>query len=192
MPYNIQHKSHNSCLIKYTKGNETRGPFRINLSVIIFAGIALMIGVDFAVIIIGYILFSLFIKRAHPSQINFEIDLNRRTNQISVRKSNQVQPKTTTYPLDQFKGFGFKETSLPAKSKGAYLVSLFFKLETSKGLLREAPIQKHDHPVLLSNALKIVEEIDDWLAQTAKTPVVEDIPEPEQEAEILRDFRDVD
>ena len=194
MPYDIKLKSHNSCLIKYTKGHETRGSTGINLSVIVFAVIAFMFGVELVPIIIGYIIFSIFLKKSNPAPSNFEIELNRRTNEISVRKSDQANPNVTVYPLNQLKGFGFNDTSRRAKSKKAALVNLFFKLEPSKGIIRDVPIQKHDHPVPISNAVDIIEEIEDWLGRTEDIPVIEEVQpldEPAQE-DIIRDFRDMD
>ena len=192
MPYKIQHKSHNSCLIKYTKGKGTRRKKRSDLSLVVLGIIAIMIGVDMGVVIIACILIWFFFSLTVAPYFNFEIELNRPRNQISIKNSEQAQPKVTTYPLDHFNGFGLRELERAQ-------ADLFLKIEPSIGLFQKIPIWKFEHPVPLANATKIIDEVDSWLRLTRRTSAIEDIQEveelpqePAQEPEIIRDFRDMD
>jgi len=188
MPYKIQHKSQNSCLIKYTKGKGTRRKKRSDLSLVVLGIIAIMIGVDIAVVIIACILIWFFFSLTIAPYFNFEIELNRPKNQISIKNSEQAQPKVTTYPLDHFNGFGFRELERAQ-------ADLFLKMEPSIGLFQKIPLWKFEHPVPLANATKIIDEVDSWLRLTKRTSAIEDsqdVEELPQEPEIIRDFRDMD
>ena len=134
-----------------------------------------------------------FFSLTKAPYFNFEIELNRPKNLISIKNSEQSNPKVTTYPLDHFNGFGFRELEQSE-------ADLFLKMEPSIGLFQKIPIWKFEHPVPLANAIKIIHDVDEWLKLTAETDRIEEsqdaevLPpeEPEPEPEIFRDFRDME
>ena len=134
-----------------------------------------------------------FFSLTKAPYFNFEIELNRPKNLISIKNSDQVQPKVTTYPLAHFNGFGFRELEQSE-------ADLFLKIEPSIGLFQKIPIWKFEHPVSRANAEKIIDEVDNWLRLTTETRVIEESQntdplhqeEPEEETEIFRDFRDME
>lgn len=188
MPYKIQHKSQNSCLIKYVKDKRSRRKKRYDLALLVFFIIALMIGVDF--ILAGAMWFAarIVFGALQPPYVNFEIELNRQKNRIYIRNSDQPRAKVTTYPLTDFNGFGVREQEhLQAE--------LFLKLEATQGGFQKVLVQKNEYPVPRKNAEKIVEAVDEWLRLSDDTQSIEAAitpNEPMQEKEIFRDFRDMD
>jgi len=196
MHYQIQHKSHNSCLIKYTKSYRRRGrKKRSDLSLVVLGVIAIMLGVDIVVVIIACIMIGLFFSVMKTPNFNFEIELNRRKNLLSIKNSEQSNPKVKTYPLDHFNGFGSRDLERAQ-------ADLFLKIEPSMGLFQKIPIWKFETPVPRANAAKIIHDVDEWLKLTAEADRVEEgqdaevlspeAPELEPEPEILRDFRDME
>jgi len=150
------------------------------------------IGIEVLLVVMSLFAVGIILKAVQPPYFNFEIELNRRTNLISIKNSDQVQPKVTTYPLAHFNGFGFRELEQSE-------ADLFLKIEPSIGLFQKIPIWKFEHPVPLANAIKIIDATDEWLRLADDLPAIEEVQdaeelpqEPVQEPEIIRDFRDMD
>lgn len=204
MPYKIKYKSHNSCLIKFKKNKGPRRKKRINLSLIVLGIIAVIIGIHFLFVMIGFFAIGLFFNKPAAPRSDFEIEFNRRKNQIVVRKSDKIKPKSMIYPLSSLKGFGFHQLSVQSKSrraspKHAALATLFFEFdsdifldngETESPLIRNAPqvtevdgehfwqvpLQKDGYIIPVSDAVEIIKSMDDWFMQHDTNLEVEDIP----------------
>jgi len=221
MPYKIQHKSYNSCLIKFDKNKRPRPKKRFNLSIVVFAAIALIIGIDIGIVMVAVIFFWIITRKAQLPRSDFEIEFNRPKNLVTVRDSNTAQPSEVTYPLNSLKGFGFLQIPNQSKTRqtspqyGA-LAKLFFEFDnrifnsgsdTNASITRNAkkiyevdgdfywliPLQLGDHIIPVAKAVEIKDSMDEWLRRTNRDNALDEIhqDEPEQEVEILRDFRDI-
>jgi len=194
MPYEIKHKSHNACLIKYTHDKASRGFNSTDLTVVTAAVIALMMGIPIIIVgVITVLLFSFGRNKSKSFKPNFEIELSRPKNRISIRNSEQLQPRTVTHTLSYFKGIVVnKSRNLKTSTGRVTRVNLFLKFEQSSGLIRNIPIRNRAYPVSIQNAEDIIAAVEDWLALEDIPNIDETMPEPEPEPEILRDFRDMD
>ena len=218
MPYKIKHKSYNECLIKYVEDGPVREKSGVSLTMIVIGIMAILIGVDFIVVICIIIIMAFWRNLTNPPRRSFTIELNRHRNHITVQNMGQANAKSTVLPLEHLLGFGFHETQRPKKSKKRPYARLFFKfdeavldsplakksevLELAKrvsdgkgGYIWPIPVRDIAHPAPVKNAEKIIEATDNWLMQVdGHTPLEESIEmdEPAPEPEIIRDFRELE
>jgi len=203
MPYEIKHKSHNACLIKYTKSKRSHRKKRYDLTLVVLGVFAVTIGVDLVFVVLSLLAVGIILQAVQPPYFNFEIELNHRKNQVLIKNTDQAQPKVTTHSLAHFTGFGLRELTPPQKSNHKSQAELYLKMEPNRGLFKKVPIWKFEYPVSLANAIKIIDATDEWLRLTDdrladdksrienKYLLDELVPE-EKEEEIFRDFRDMD
>jgi len=127
------------------------------------------------------------LKRSRP---NFEIELSRTKNLISIRNSEQIDPKVTSHNLSEFKGFKFVKSKRRQKYKAQTQAEIFLRFKTSGVTFENIPIRNRAYPVPIKNAKDITASVDEWLSLSKRkvTPILE---EPVVEPEILRDFRDM-
>ena len=218
MPYIVKHKSYNECLIEYVEDGQLRRRPRVSLTMIVFGIMALLIGIDFALVIGVIIIMAFWRNLTNPPRREFSIELNRQKNHIIVKNTGQVNPRSTVLPLDHLLGFGLRETQPPKNAKNQPYATLFFKfdgevlksplakksevLELAKkvpdgygGHFWPIPVRSIAHPAPVANAKKIIVATDDWLMQADQPPSVESdfaIDIPEEEPEIIRDFRELE
>lgn len=217
MPYKIKHKSYNECLIKYVEDGPVREKSGVSLTMIVIGIMAILIGVDFIVVICIIIIMAFWRNLTNPPRRSFTIELNRHRNHITVQNMGQANAKSTVLPLEHLLGFGFHETQRPKKSKKQSYARLFFKfdegvldsplakksevLEVAKrisdgkgGYIWPIPVRDIAHPAPVKNVHSIIAATDAWLMQEDGQPAIEaseKIDEPLQEPEIIRDFREL-
>jgi len=218
MPYKIKHKSYNECLIEYVEDGPVREKSGVSLTMIVFGIIAVLVGIDFMVVLGVIIIMAFWRNLTNPPRRSFSIELNRYKNHITVKNTGQANAKSTVLPLEHLLGFGLQDTQRPKKSKKQPYAGLFFKfdegvldsplakksevLEVEKrvsdgngGYFWPIPVRDITHPAPVKNSEKIIAATDDWLEQagdnsSAEVWVETDTPEPEPE--IIRDFRDME
>lgn len=192
MPYKIKHKSHNECLIEYVgDGKAHKGIKAAQLSVFIFAVMMYLIGMPIGYVFVGAVIILSFIHEDEErSRPNFEIELSRTKNLISIRNSEQIDPKVTSHNLSEFKGFKFVKSKRRQKYKAQTQAEIFLRFKTSGVTFENIPIRNRAYPVPIKNAKDITASVDEWLSLSKRkvTPILE---EPVVEPEILRDFRDM-
>lgn len=218
MPYKIKHKSYNECLIQYVEDNPAGERSGVSLTMIVFGIVAVLIGIDF-LLVLGIIIIMAFWRNfTNPPRRSFSIKLNRHKNHITIKNTSQANPKSTVLPLEHFIGFGFHETQRPKKSKKQPYADLFLNfdegvlnsplakksevLELAKrisdgkgGYVWPIPVRDISHPAPVKNAQKIIAATEDWLMQVDSHSAIEasdEMDEPAPEPEIIRDFRELE
>jgi len=209
MAYEIGHKSHNECLIKYVVDDASGNNFWLELLVVALVVMALLAGTDLLIIFIGFIVLVTILKKAKPRRTSFEIELNRKKSLISVRSDKPGVAALRTYPLENFIGFGHVESRGPKTSKTGSLADLFLEFDDniderfisaknsllSSGELKtdpngeifwQVPIHKVGHHTPIANAEKIIAAVDSWLGPKA---IDQGTDEP---APIVRDLRELE
>lgn len=218
MPYAIEHKSYNECLIKYDEAGPVREKSGVSLTMIVVGIMAILIGIDFVVVICIIIIMAFWRNLTNPPRRSFSIELNRHKNHITIKNTGQTNAKSTVLPLDNFLGFGFHETQRPKKSKKQPYAKLFFKfdegvldsplakksevLELAKrvsdgdgGYVWPIPVREKTHPAPVKNVQEIIESTDAWLMQADHHSYVDtgyEIDGPAPEPDIIRDFRELE
>lgn len=196
MPFVVKHKSHDVCYVRYVKNNRYQGQLIFDLAmlalgIVLISIIILTLGTSF-VLLIPLLLISNFwvmwskLGTADDSS-EFEIELNRALGLVFVRNRRHANLKPTTYSFGTFKGFGFRRTPFTRKSKSLFQAELHFNMEPIRGMRRITPLRNQTYLVAPENAQAIVDEIDEWLGLIE----TDNVDEPEQEKEILRDFREL-
>ena len=197
MPYEIKHKSYDVCYVKYVRNKRYQGSLIVDLSLAILGVITIsistiMIGTPFFFLIAFILCFALGViwpkADFFDNSSEFEIELNRALGIVFVRNSQYKHKKPTTYSFSTFKGFGFRKTPFTHKSKALFQAELIFKMEPIRGMPRDIPLRNQTYLVSPKNAEHIVKEIDEWL----KPDKIQQLEDPVPEAEIIRDFRDMD
>jgi len=188
MPYKIQHKSQNSCVIKYKKDKRSRRKKRYDMTLFVCFIIMVLMGVDILFAGAMWLAAGIVLGALQPPYVNFEIELNRQKNRIYIRSKDQPRAKTASYPLSDLGGIGVRNLK---RSQA----DLFLKIRSEQDGFQKIPVRKLDHPVPRENAETIAEAVEEWLRLTDETQMIEESvtpDDPPQEEEIFRDFRDMD
>ncbi len=218
MPYKIKHQSDSECLIEYVEDGQYRRRPSVNLTMIVGGAIALIFGIDFAIVLSVIVIMAFWRNLTNPPLRSFSIELNRHKNHIIVKNTSQANLKSTVLPLEHFLGIGFHETQRPKKSKKQPYVTLLFKFDEgvldsplakksevfemakrvsdgNGGYHWPVPVRDIAHPAPIENARQIIAATDAWLMQSEETFYVEGkhvLEDPIPEPEIIRDFRDME
>ena len=186
MPYEIQYKSRNECLIKYVKGDDPKSKKGFGWPIFIFGLIAVVVlEMNIIVTLIMCFILITWLNKLEPPLIDFEIKLNRPKDLITIQNTEQARPKSMTYPLSGFMGFELSETDTPKKSNHGAYAELYFKFNgavkshantTQNTMMKrdkakvkngktywKTPIRSTRYPVPLDNAVDIFESMKDWL-----------------------------
>ena len=222
MPYEIKHQSRNECRIRYVKGDDPDIKIKLSWPIIGFGFVAVFMGLEFFYAILIVFIIIRGIEKLQPPRPNFEIELNRPNNRITVRDIGQTKPKKLIYPLNHLIGFGLSEISAPKQSKHGAYTELYFnfdgaaklqlktyqvsllsraeKQETQDGrIFLKTPIRSKSYPVPHENGIDILEAVEAWLGKTeniaeniSEDVLTPDLTPPVETADVIRDFRDID